>query len=166
MIFKSKLCTWIEIRVNEMTKCIRHSLFSLFIVLNKVMLFEESLEMLVLTYSDFDCVMEDGLVFLMITKFFYFQRKILISQSILGGFCGVEWGVKLGVRVAKGDLFGVRGVRLWPTRLLPGVIDLFRAWFRCQCRDFGVWWVLWYSLWVARIALAPTDNVHIVQRDL
>ena len=90
MIFKSKLCTWIEICVNEMTKCIRHSLFSLFIVLNKVMLFEESLEMLVLTYSDFDCVMEDGLVFLMITKFFYFQRKILISQSILGGFCGVE----------------------------------------------------------------------------
>ena len=39
----------------------------------------------------------------------------------------MEWGVKLGVRVAKGDRFGVRGVRLWPIRLLPGVADLFRA---------------------------------------
>ena len=54
------------------------------------MLFEESLEMLVLTCSDFDCVMEDGLVFLMISKLSHFQKKKEISQSILGGFCGVE----------------------------------------------------------------------------
>ena len=161
------------------------------------MLFVKLLEML--ESIDFDGVRAGDSVFL----WFSTSRRYRLSsnsvwgnpfqtqkwKSLLGGFRGVECGVKLGVRVAKGDLAGVRGVLLLPTRLLPGVADFF-AWLRCQWRDwhqgftdrkqsvntykidywkthyFGVWWVLWYSLWVARMALAPTDNVHIVQSEL